>query len=110
MTGSASIVNGALVLLPGSSTQNSVSVLNVDGHSGGTYSLTIRYSSSGASPTKDLYVNGVHVAALTFTNTGDWNTFATLTISITLNAGTSNTIGIADRTGGLGVEFDWFQV
>jgi Carbohydrate binding module (family 6) len=68
---------------------------NVDGNGGGTKLLTIRYANgSSASRTGNLTVNGVTLS-ITFPVTGSWTSWATLTGSVALNNGTSNTIQIA---------------
>jgi hypothetical protein len=68
---------------------------NVDGNGGGTKLLSIRYANgSSVSRTGNLTVNGVTLS-ITFPVTGSWTSWATLTGSVTLNNGTSNTIQIA---------------
>jgi hypothetical protein len=77
------------------------------GASGGSYTLTIRYATNDTNPTLDLYVNGTFVGTLTFTKTNGWETFASTSTSITLNAGAGNTIMFkhnATNTGGVNLD------
>ena len=68
-------------------------VSNVNGGTGGTATLVIRYANGfGANSIVSLYVNGVDVGQLTFVPTGNWNTFGEVTKTITLVSGTSNTV------------------
>jgi lysophospholipase L1-like esterase len=72
----------------------SASFNSVDGSSGGAKKLTIRYANgSGAARTGALVVNGVS-SSITFPATSSWTSWATLDVSITLVAGTSNTIAL----------------
>jgi len=65
---------------------------NADGGSGGTKTLVFRYALGAASSrTGQLIINGV-TQNITFTTTGNWNTWATMNVTVTLNAGTTNTI------------------
>ena len=68
-------------------------VSSVNGGTGGTATLVIRYANGfGANSIVSLYVNGIDVGQITFTPTGDWNTFGDVTKTITLVAGANNTI------------------
>ncbi len=67
-------------------------ISNVDGLSGGTMTLTIRYATNVTNATKSLYVNGIDVAQIAFPSTGGWWTFNTTQTTITLNPGRANTI------------------
>lgn len=67
---------------------------------GGTYRLETRYAVTGANiNTIDLYVNGAHAAAPTFTQTATLSDWAVTKQDITLNAG-SNTIEYRARAAG----------
>ena len=73
----------------------SITINNVDGGSGGSTNLTVMFATDLAGPyTKSLYVNGSDVETLSFTSSGGWTTFAEYSVTITLNAGTTNTIMI----------------
>lgn len=85
------------------------------GGSGGNCTLKIRYASAPAGVTskKSMYVNGVDVQQVTFPNTASWSTYTDLTVTVTLNAGTGNTIKFQNDTadGDIeGVNFDKFTV
>lgn len=68
---------------------------NVDGNGGGTKNLAIRYAlGASGSRTASLVVNGVS-RSITFASTGSWTNWQTLTVSITLNNNSTNTIRIA---------------
>ncbi len=85
----------------------SCQVGNVNGGTGGTATVVITYSSNDTGASKGLFVNGTKVATLNFSNTGGWNSYTTLTTTVTLNAGTGNTIMIKnDAANGWGINFD----
>lgn len=68
---------------------------NVDGNGGGTKNLAIRYAlGATAARTCNLIINGV-TRSITFQPTGAWTTWQTLTVSISLNNNSTNTIRIA---------------
>jgi xylan 1,4-beta-xylosidase len=101
------------------STHNAGAYLTISGinggGSGGSCTLKVRYASAptGVTSKKSLYVNGVDVQQVTFPNTVSWSTYTDLTVTVTLSAGTVNTIkfqnDIAD--GDIeGVNFDKFTV
>ncbi len=72
-----------------------VRVNSVDGGSGGSVKVQVRYANGYTNTrTLSLYVNGVNIKQLSFPATGSWNTFATLETAVSLNAGTGNTIAI----------------
>jgi hypothetical protein len=67
---------------------------NVDGGTGGTHQLTIRYANgSGASRTGALVVNGAS-SSITFPATSSWTAWTTLTVNIALSSGTANSISL----------------
>jgi hypothetical protein len=73
-------------------TGGTITFSGVDGGAGGGYVLSIRYANgSGASRSGVLAVNGTS-SGITFPATSSWTTWTTLSVSITLNAGTGNTI------------------
>ena len=66
----------------------------VDGGSGGNVTLTIRYATAFTNAIKSLYVNGIDVLTLEFPNSGGWETFTDLQVTVNLMAGQMNTIKI----------------
>jgi rhamnogalacturonan endolyase len=65
---------------------------NVDGRGGGSRTLRIRYAlGATANRAGTLLVNGTS-QNVTFTPTGAWTTWGTLTLTVNLNGGTSNTL------------------
>jgi hypothetical protein len=76
-------------------TTSTLTFNNVDGNGGGTKSLAIRYAlGATAARTGSLTVNGV-TQSITFQPTGAWTTWQTLTVNITLNNTTTNSIQFA---------------
>jgi len=68
-------------------------VSSVNGGSGGSSTLVVRYANGYTTArTLSLYVNGTDVAQLSFPVTGSWNTFQDLSVTISLSAGTGNTL------------------
>lgn len=66
--------------------------LNVDGLSGGTRTIRIRYSHGGSKPTKlMLDINGM-LQYIFLQPTGSWETYKFFTIATPLNKGSHNTI------------------
>jgi rhamnogalacturonan endolyase len=75
---------------------------NVDGNGGGAKVLTIRFANGGtAARTGNLTVNGT-TTPITFATTGAWTTWVTMTVNITLNNNSSNTIQFASTGNDLG--------
>ncbi|BBI32680.1 glycoside hydrolase family 9 protein [Cohnella abietis] len=76
----------------------------------GTHSLLIRYANgTGSSKTATLYVNGVKIKVLSFANSSNWNTWATITEPVVLNSG-SNTIEIKYDSGNSGnINLDYIE-
>jgi hypothetical protein len=73
----------------------SITFNNVDGNGGGSKNLTIRYAlGATSSRTANLVVNGT-TRTITFNPTGAWNTWQTLSVPITLNNNSTNSIRIA---------------
>lgn len=65
---------------------------NVNGGRGGAATLTIRFAlGSVTARTGQLLINGV-ARTITFAPTGSWTTWNTQNVSVTLTAGTTNTI------------------
>ncbi|MCH6256115.1 fibronectin type III domain-containing protein [Puniceicoccaceae bacterium K14] len=81
-----------------SSANGSTTFNNIDGLGGGSITLTIRYALGSADRTGNLIVNGGSPTSLTMTGTAAWTDYQTMTVNITLNSGTSNTIEF-DATG-----------
>jgi hypothetical protein len=66
----------------------------IDGGAGGPFTMMIRYAALN-STTLDLYVNGALIGPLSYPATGAWTgaiAYSTVTVPVTLNAGTANTI------------------
>lgn len=75
---------------------------NVDGNGGGTKSLAIRYANGGSTARSGTFtVNGTN-SGITFNPTGAWNTWATLTVNITLNNNSANIISFSSTGADLG--------
>jgi hypothetical protein len=89
-------------------------ITHVDGGAGGSCTLTITSAIGGTTAaTKSLYVNGAKVGQISFSGTGGWSTYtANYTGSVTLSAGTANTLKIQNDSGdnGTGVNLDKFTV
>ncbi len=79
---------GAKVKFIGSTSANTVTVNNVNVSTAGSHQLTITYELNG-SRTFDLSVNGGATIAVPLTGT-DFNTPATATVTVTLNAGNNS--------------------
>jgi lysophospholipase L1-like esterase len=76
-------------------------VLGGPAAAGGTRTLRIRFAlGSSAARTGQLVVNGV-TTAITFNPTGAWTTWATKDVTITLKAGTGNTLQLKTTGGDL---------
>ncbi len=75
---------------------------NVNGNGGGTKALAIRYA-LGATTSRSgtLTVNGSS-SSITFAPTGAWTTYLTMTVNVTLNNTTSNTLQFASTGADLG--------
>ena len=68
---------------------------NVDGNGGGAKSLQIRYANGGTvARAGNITVNGT-TTTISFPITGAWTTWATLTVSKSLNNNSTNTIQLA---------------
>jgi len=86
-----------------------VSFANVDGLTGGTRTLLIRFANGGTSPrSTTLTINGA-ARTITFPVTGAWTTYQQLAISTSLNSGAVNTVRI-DSTGQDGGNIDEIEV
>jgi Carbohydrate binding module (family 6). len=80
----------------------SLTFTGVSGNGGGTKALQIRYALGvTASRTGNLTVNG-STSSITFTPTGSWTTWNTLTINVTLNNNSSNVIQFTSTGNDLG--------
>lgn len=74
----------------------------VNGGNGGTKVLSIRFANGDVvSRTGTLTVNGA-TQNITFAPTGAWTTWTTMTVSISLNSGTTNTIRFTSTGADLG--------
>ena len=66
---------------------------NVAGKSGGSKTLTVRYSNGAATTrTGQLVVNGGSPISISFPTTGSFATWGTITVPVTVNAGHNNTL------------------
>jgi rhamnogalacturonan endolyase len=75
---------------------------NIDGNGGGTKAMAIRYANGAATARAGtLTVNGT-TTTITFQPTGAWNSWATMTVNITLNNNATNSIRFASNGGDLG--------
>lgn len=106
--------NGQGVGGMGGSASPSITISGVNGGTGGTRTLIIRYGCPSVS-TKRLYVNDVLVQTLTFPPTGAYSgsdaAYNIISTTITLTAGSANTIAIKNDNGDpYGVNLDFFQV
>jgi hypothetical protein len=89
-----------------------VRVNSVDGGSGGSVKLQVRYA-NGYTSTRSLslYVNGANVKQMSFPATGSWNAFATLETTISLNAGTGNTVTLQRNSADVAAaDIDYIQI
>ena len=64
---------------------------NVDGGTGGPADLTIRFALGNTARTGNIVVNGT-ASSIEFPSTGGWSIWNSMTLSVTLGAGTTNTI------------------
>ncbi|HEX3028938.1 MAG TPA: carbohydrate-binding protein [Clostridia bacterium] len=65
---------------------------NVDGGTGGTATIMLRYALGGTSRTGRIQVNGEVWQNITFDPTSDWTTWSVKEVTATLNSGKVNTI------------------
>ncbi len=80
----------------------SLTFSGVSGNGGGTKSLQIRYALGiTSSRTGNITVNG-STSSITFTPTGSWTTWNTLTLNVTLNNNSSNVIQFTSTGNDLG--------
>jgi hypothetical protein len=79
--------------------------LSLTSDAAGTYSLTLRFANGNypSAETKTLseYVNGTRIGQASFPSTADWNTWSTVTMPVTLTAG-SNTLSLEWNSGDTG--------
>lgn len=88
----------------------SITWTNVDGYSGGSRKLRIRYSHTGPEPARiSLFVNGKG-QSIFLQPAGSPETYGYFTITVPLESGASNTIGLEASTGNTigvaGAEYD----
>ncbi|GAA2376330.1 hypothetical protein Cme02nite_09800 [Catellatospora methionotrophica] len=89
----------------GYGTLGASTTFTVTAGSAGTYQAALRFS-NGPNPfvgpkTVSLYVNGVKQRQVTMGNTGNWDTWSTITESVALNAG-ANTVAVKYDSGDTG--------
>ena len=69
----------------------------------GTYTLQVRVASAGSGGTFHIEFNGINkTGALTVPNTGGWDTWQTITKTVTLDAGWQTMKIVMDSTGATG--------
>jgi len=74
---------------------------NVDGNGGGTKAIQFRYALGvTGSRTGQLVINGT-TTSITFPTTGSWTTWQTMTVNVSLNNNSSNTIRLQSNGGDL---------
>ncbi|RYE17972.1 MAG: hypothetical protein EOP51_22925 [Sphingobacteriales bacterium] len=83
-------------------TGGSMQFNSIAGLGGGNKVLTIRYANGIAAMTGQLVVNGGTAVALTTPTTGSWTTWNTMTVMVTLNNNSSNTIALKSNGNDLG--------
>lgn len=122
---SAALAGGATVMtdhccytgtgfVAGYGTVGAATTFNVTASSAGAYDVGLRYS-NGPYPfvgnkTVSVYVNGAKIRQITLASTTDWETWATKTESLNLNAGT-NTISYRYDQGDTGyINLDFITV
>ena len=72
----------------------------------GTYELDVRYCAGTENAARNLYVNSVYHSGLNLTKTADWDTWGTVTASVSLHEG-KNLIKIAYDSGNFaGINLD----
>lgn len=72
----------------------------------GNYTVDFRYSSAAGAGSRAIYVNGVKITDRTLPQTANWDTWGTVSNTLTLNAGI-NTIKVSyDATSSLGINLD----
>ena len=73
----------------------------VSASSAGNYTLTIYYTNGqGSNRTASLSVNGGSPITLSFPPTSDWNTVGSISTTVSLNAGSNNTLEFFNPTSG----------
>jgi glucose/arabinose dehydrogenase len=83
-------------------TASTLTFNNVNGNGGGAKNLTVRFANGGtAARTGTVTVNGV-TTSVTFPTTGTWTTWQTISVPVTLNNSSTNTIQFASTGGDLG--------
>ena len=84
-----------------------LTVFTVAATSAGSATITTRYSAgNGTSTNTGFYVNGTKIKNITFNGTGNWDTWATQTETVSLIAG-NNTIGYkAETASGSSINLD----
>lgn len=79
---------------------------SVNGGQGGSCTLNVYYATMDTSASLNLYVNGVAKGYLTLPSSGGWSNFTgCVQTTVTLNSGTSNTIKLENRTGGVNLDY-----
>ncbi|MCM3626505.1 discoidin domain-containing protein [Paenibacillus glycanilyticus] len=71
---------------------NAATAFTVSAGAAGSYTAALRYSNgTGSAKTLSLYINGTKLKQISLSATADWNSWTTLSETVTLNSG-SNTI------------------
>ncbi len=94
---SAGASGGALVGYVGNGTANYLQFNNVQAAAAGSRRVTVYYA-SGANRSMTIGVNGGTATTVSTPSTGGWNTIGSITVTLTLAAGT-NTVRFGNPTG-----------
>jgi alpha-glucosidase (family GH31 glycosyl hydrolase) len=79
---------------------------DVSAKSAGSRTVKVRYCSAGGNASRAIYLNGTKIQDLSLPATANWDTWATASVTLNLNAG-NNTIKVQyDSTNTLGINLD----
>ena len=78
---------------------------NVRATFGGSRTLEFRYAGGSSARPSAVYVNGVEVGQLDFTNTGGWDQWATESIEVSLKGGDNKVRVLALSNGGTNLDY-----
>ena len=86
-------------------------LFNVTVSTGGSYSLTLRYSAgNGTSTNTGLYVNGTKIKNITCNATSNWDTWANETETVTLRSGNNTVAYKAETSSGSCINLDYISI
>ena len=101
---------GGVICVGGMHNAGAWNEVTVEGGDGGNVTLIISYACGVNGATKSLYVNGMDVMQVSFSNVG-WATFTKLYVMICLRAGTTNTIKLQNNPDdNEGVNIDGYDI